>query len=182
MESWREDMKKKQKIIGGCIVGVLLLVLIVFIGLNIISQNNTEVESIISMMDSQIEKEKEFTIEGHTLDNPNVIVNPYGNSPLTALVIFETSEETEVSVTIPGKDKNTTYTHTFEESKEHYLPIYGLYAGKTNKITVSADARQLRQLLQQPQARDQAHQRRSRPPDGRGRQGGELDLQIRKAL
>ena len=79
MESWREDMKKKHKIIGGCIVGVLLLVLIVFIGLNIISQNNTEVESIISMMDSQIEKEKEFTIEGHTLDNPNVIVNPYGN-------------------------------------------------------------------------------------------------------
>ena len=141
MESWREDMKKKHKIIGGCIVGVLLLVLIVFIGLNIISQNNTEVESIISMMDSQIEKEKEFTIEGHTLDNPNVIVNPYGNSPLTALVIFETSEETEVSVTIPGKDKNTTYTHTFEESKEHYLPIYGLYAGKTNKITVSAEGK-----------------------------------------
>ena len=120
MESWREDMKKKHKIIGGCIVGVLFLVLIVFIGLNIISQNNTEVESIISMMDSQIEKEKEFTIEGYTLDNPNVIVNPYGNSPLTALIIFETPEETEVSVTIPGKDKNTTYTHTFEESKEHY--------------------------------------------------------------
>ncbi len=141
MESWREDMKKKHKIIGGCIVGVLLLVLIVFIGLNIISQNNTEVESIISMMDSQIEKEKEFTIEGYTLDNPNVIVNPYGNSPLTALIIFETPEETEVSVTIPGKDKNTTYTHTFEESKEHYLPIYGLYAGKTNKITVSAEGK-----------------------------------------
>ena len=85
-------MKKKHKIIGGCVVGELLLVLIVFIGLNIISQNNTEVESIISMMDSQIEKEKEFTIEGYTLDNPNVIVNPYGNSPLTALVIFETPE------------------------------------------------------------------------------------------
>lgn len=130
-------MKKNHKIIGGCIVVVLLLVLVVFIGLNIISQNDTEVESIISMIDSQIEKERKFTSKGYTLDSPNVIVNPYGNSPLTALIIFETSEEAEVNVTILGKDKNSTYSHTFAKAKEHYLPIYGLYAGKTNKIIVN---------------------------------------------
>ena len=131
-------MKKKQKIVGGCMIGIVLLLFIVWIGFNAISENNTEVDSVISLMDNQIALEQEFQVEGYTLDNPNVIVNPYGNSPLTALIMFETSEETEVSVTIPGKDKNTTYSHTFEKTKQHYLPIYGLYAGTVNKITVKS--------------------------------------------
>ena len=73
---------------------------------------------------------------GYTLDNPNIILNPYGNSPLTALVLFETEQELDVKVTITGKDKLTTYTHTFSKTKEHYLPIYGLYADSNNKIII----------------------------------------------
>ena len=131
-------MKKKKKIIVGCIIGIVILLLIAYFGLNVFSTNNTEVESIVSMMDSQIEKEKEFQIEGYTLENPNVIVNPYGNSPLTAFVLFETEEKVGVTITIAGKDKNTTFTHTFEETTEHYIPVYGLYAGTSNQVTLKA--------------------------------------------
>ena len=130
-------MEKKKKMIGIGLLCFVILLLVCYVGLDLFSQNHEEVEQIVSLMDSQIEKEKEFQIEGYTLDNPNVIVNPYGNSPLTALVIFQTDEDVEVTVTIPGKDKNSTFTHTFAATKEHYLPIYGLYAGKKNEITLS---------------------------------------------
>ena len=130
-------MEKKKKMIGIGLLCFVILLLVCYVGLDLFSQNHEEVEQIVSLMDSQIEKEKEFQIEGYTLDNPNVIVNPYGNSPLTALVIFQTDEDVEVTVTIPGKDKNSTFTHTFASTKEHYLPIYGLYAGKKNEITLS---------------------------------------------
>ncbi len=130
-------MEKKKKMIGIGLLCLILLLLVCYVGLDLFSQNHEEVEQVVSLMDSQMEKEKEFQIEGYTLDNPNVIVNPYGNSPLTALVIFQTDEDVEVTVTIPGKDKNSTFTHTFASTKEHYLPIYGLYAGKKNEITLS---------------------------------------------
>src|SRR5699024_8719092 len=68
--------------------------------------------------------------------NPNVILNPYGNSPLTALICFETEEEITPTITVKGKDSLTTYTHTFEKNKKHYLPIYGLYANYENEINI----------------------------------------------
>ena len=39
---------------------------------------------------------KEKTNYGYTFDEPNIIVNPYGISPLTALILFETEEEYDV--------------------------------------------------------------------------------------
>lgn len=75
----------------------------------------------------------------YTYQNPKIIVNPYGNSPLTALVIFETSDLTAPSVTIVGKDENTTFTNTFVPSKKHILPIYGLYAATENKVILKVN-------------------------------------------
>ncbi len=87
----------------------------------------------------QNEKEKQINAEGYTIENPKVILNPYGNSPLTALIIFETSDLTSPTVTIKGKDKNTTITHTFTPSKIHILPIYGLYADTNNEISIKVN-------------------------------------------
>ena len=131
-------MEKKKKIIGVSLLCLIILLLLCYVGLDLFSQNNTLVDQVVSLMDDQIAKEKEFQIDGYTLENPNVIVNPYGNSPLTALVLFQTDAETEVKVTIKGKDKNSTFTHTFEATKQHYLPIYGLYADEENEVTLEA--------------------------------------------
>lgn len=89
------------------------------------------------MVLEQEEKEKEFQTDGYTLEDANVILNPYGNSPLTALILFETEEEVSPTVTIVGEDELTTFTHTFEEDTKHYLPIYGLYPDKENEVVIS---------------------------------------------
>ena len=125
---------EKKKIIGVSLLGLIVLLLTIFVALDSFSQNKEEVDNVVSMLDDQIEKEKNLKAQGYTLESPNVVLNPYGNSPLTALVMFTTDEETEVEVTIKGKDKNSTFTHTFESAKEHYLPIYGLYANKENEV------------------------------------------------
>lgn len=129
------DKKKKKLII---IVSVLILVLLLGIILVLRSFNFSKnvVSSTTSMIALQTSYEEDFTTAGYTLDNPNIIVNPYGNSPLTALVMFETEEEVAPEVTIVGKDDLSTYEHTFEKSKIHYLPIYGLYADYTNEVII----------------------------------------------
>ena len=123
------------------IIILILIILILIIGgiLIFISSkniNNKEVDITLSMITEQEEAEKEITIDNHTIDDPKVILNPYGNSPLTALILFKTDSEVSPKITIEGEDDLTTFTNTFEKSKEHYLPIYGLYADKENKVTI----------------------------------------------
>ncbi len=72
----------------------------------------------------------------HTFDDPKIILNPYEISPLTALVIFETNDSTSITVTIKGKDENSTITNTFSPRKVHILPIYGLYADTDNEVII----------------------------------------------
>lgn len=85
----------------------------------------------------QSELENKFTSYGYTIDEPNIILNPYEISPLTALVMFETSDYVSPMVTIVGKSEKTTYTHTFKESKTHYLEILGLYPDYNNEVIIS---------------------------------------------
>lgn len=75
----------------------------------------------------------------HTPSHPLVVVNPYGLSPLSALVAFKTKEPATVTVTIFGKDPHTTIVHSFStRTKKHLLPIYGLYPGDNQlQLTVS---------------------------------------------
>ena len=115
---------------------VALLIIVLFILFNGNNKNVDEVAISESLITSQYEKEKDFKIEGYTIDEPNVILNPYGNSPLSALILFETEVEVSPTVTIVGKDENTTFTHTFNASKEHLLSIYGLYADYNNEVII----------------------------------------------
>ena len=85
----------------------------------------------------QRELENKFTSYGYTIDEPNVILNPYEISPLTALVMFETSDYVSPTVTVVGKSEKTTYIHTFKESKTHYLEILGLYPDYNNEVIIS---------------------------------------------
>ena len=139
----KKETKKKERnklFIRKIIIGILTVIIIAIVGgllyFNNLSTAKKELALTPSMRTEQEELEKEFTSKGYTLDNPNIIVDPYHNSPLTALVIFETEEEVAPKVTIPGEDELTTYTKTFEKNKVHYLPILGLYPGKVNKINI----------------------------------------------
>ena len=127
------NITKTHKFIFGMILFVICVIL-VKVNYNYI--NNVMVDVDISMINEQYETEEEFEIEGYTIDEPNVIVNPYGNSPLTALVIFETEDSVSPVITIKGKDELSTFTNKFSASKKHYLPIYGLYADYDNEVVI----------------------------------------------
>lgn len=120
------------------VIIILCLVIIIsssMVGYLVVSAN-TEVkieDNIIDRQNEQIEYLKSY---GYTLDNPNVILNPYDISPLTALIIFETDDNIPVSITVEGKNSDNSYTKDFEKSKVHYIPVYGLYADYNNKIII----------------------------------------------
>ena len=115
---------------------ILVLFLTSIIGYKVVSANTkiNEVEDIITYQDKL---EDYLTYYNYTFDNPNIIIDPYGISPLTAMILFERGTEEEVYIKIPGKDKNSTYENTFEKSKVHYIPIFGLYPDYNNEIIIT---------------------------------------------
>lgn len=126
----------KRKIINLSVVLLLCILFIISLILNNKSNNNELLSTTESLATKQTNIEKNITSKGYTIDKPNIILNPYENSPLTALIIFETKEEISPTITVHGKDKLTTFTKTFDKSKTHYLEVYGLYPNKNNKVTV----------------------------------------------
>ncbi len=99
-----------------------------------------EVDATADILNTQFALESEMLADtNYTLDDPKIIVNPYGISPLTAIIIFNTSDLTTPTVTIHGKDKLTTFTNTFTPSKQHILPIYGLYPDTENEVTITVN-------------------------------------------
>ena len=115
--------------------GILLIVItgIILIGiiyLNSIQSKQTATR-VISAYDEIFEIQKKVDEEisnykkdkQYTLEEPKIIKNPYKIAPLTALIIFQTPEEVEIEI----KVNDVTMT-TMEKSKEHSIPIYGMYA------------------------------------------------------
>lgn len=90
------------------------------------------------------EEEIAHKIKGntYTLEDPLVLLNPYGLSPLSALLVFNTEDEAKVSLKIYGKDLYTTFEHEFNDYKtEHKVPVYALYADKENRVLVTTTSR-----------------------------------------
>ena len=114
----------------------MLILVGLFIDYNDKNTNNEEVDVVSSLIEQQSEKMSEFKTRGYSIDNPNVILNPYGNSPLTALILFETDSKVSPTITIKGKDELSTFTHTFAKNNKHYLSVYGLYADYDNEVII----------------------------------------------
>lgn len=76
---------------------------------------------------------------GYKLDDPLVVVNPYGNAPLSAIVLFTTDDEIGGTVTVKGKSHEDDITGTFAPAKTHFVPIYGLYAGDITEVEIRLD-------------------------------------------
>lgn len=131
-------MKTKYKFILLIIVACLCSIAIYYL-----CEKPVAVDSTTLLITKQNELDKLYEMkEEYTFENPYVVVNPYEISPLTALVMFETKDSTTVTVTIKGKDNNTTYVNSFKPTNIHYLPIYGLYAGIENEVIIEMNGEQ----------------------------------------
>lgn len=72
----------------------------------------------------------------YDLSNPYVVVNPFADSPQTALIMFKTKKSEEVTITVKGKHNDDLVTK-FEATKEHIIPVYGLYNHHDNQVVIS---------------------------------------------
>lgn len=82
----------------------------------------------------------ELDSHAYTWQNPLVVTDPYGQAPLTALVLFETEEAVRISVHIPGKTGPANVDVTFPGyNTRHVLPVYGLYADTENRVVLTAN-------------------------------------------
>lgn len=120
----------------------VLLILVTFAASIFIYEyvmDNTPIDTESDLLYVQQQTEQQILSNtNYTIDNPNVVLNPYGNSPLSALIVFQTKDLTTTTVTIKGKDGADDIKHTFTPAKVHILPIYGLYAGYDNKVVIEA--------------------------------------------
>ena len=120
---------------------IVFILSISIIGSSIVSGDNL----ILTYKDIfiiQSNKEVYFTPYGYSIDNPNLIVNPYGNSPLSAIVMFDTDGYSEVSITIKGKSDDGDINYTFSSDKHHLIPIYGLYADYDNTVIIRSESKE----------------------------------------
>ncbi|MCD8014365.1 MAG: aryl-sulfate sulfotransferase [Lachnospiraceae bacterium] len=72
----------------------------------------------------------------YTFDDPLLIQDPYQNSPLTALLVFETDEVCAVRVTVKGKTEGQDITDIIDSATFHMVPILGLYASYDNEVVI----------------------------------------------
>ena len=147
---------KKKKIKSHKLIGLSAVILLLGTGIyylvncmhsdsNLLELNDTtEISEIETGIDTEWLEEQAVTEEeiaeksaGHTIDDPYVKLNPYGTSPLAALVIFNTEEASQTTITVKGKTEDADITQTYDEYKTaHEIPVLGLYADYENTIEI----------------------------------------------
>lgn len=74
-----------------------------------------------------------------SLENAMIVQDLYGNAPLTAVALFDTEAPCNVTVTVHGKNPEADITYTVGDVvTQHQVPIFGLYAGMENRVTITA--------------------------------------------
>lgn len=73
-----------------------------------------------------------------TFDSPKIIVNPFGLTPLCALVIFHTDEPCGVTYTVKGRTPSSDWKLSYDSMESaHAVPIFGLYPNTDNNVELS---------------------------------------------
>lgn len=103
------------------------------------SEQVTNSDIIESQAEISSELLEVFESGDYTLTDPYVVVDAYGLSPLSAIAMFETSEEAQITVTVEGLDGGQTFENTYETmSISHTIPIYGLYSEEATNVILTA--------------------------------------------
>lgn len=116
---------------------------------NIVNTQTTPENDALRSIVSEIEKQKEIdrsllkelNTNTYTFDEPLVVQNPYGLSPLTAIVLYTTKEPELVSIEIKGKSEKSNIKYTFNKqgyATKHIIPIMGLYANSENNVIIKS--------------------------------------------
>lgn len=80
--------------------------------------------------------ELQLRSEKYTFKNMLVVMNPFSEAPLTALVLFTTIMDYGVRATIKGDTPETDFVFDFPPEKRHRIPIIGLYPGRSTDVVI----------------------------------------------
>lgn len=135
----KKGIKNKKRLI--IIVLVVLVIILISVFLiykqhqSFLFDNKIVYDLVVDYNKVQKEKDLELTKyindKNITMNDPKVVLDPYGNSPLTALLIFYTEDETNIKLYI-----NNIFVTTMVSSKRHVIPIYGLREDYNNEIKI----------------------------------------------
>lgn len=130
------------------IIFIIAMVFVTYFGMNLsspiskyFSNYNTKIHNnlgeVVANQKTMDDKIKDLSTNGgYTIDTPCLLKNPYGLNPLTALVIFNTDEDTRVAVYLNDQEEPS---YSVERSKNHLVPIYGLLDNMTNHVKLVLD-------------------------------------------
>ena len=91
-------------------------------------------------VDEQLLAEQENGI--YRLQTPFILLDPYSIAPLSAVAMFDTDEETRITVRVPGDTPKAEVSYTLQEyGTRHQVPICGLYPGRVNRVELTAEDR-----------------------------------------
>ena len=82
--------------------------------------------------------ELQLRSEKYTFNNMLAVVNPFGEAPLTALVLFTTIMDYSVRATVKGDTEETDFVAVYPPEKRHRIPIIGLYPGRSTQASSSS--------------------------------------------
>jgi arylsulfate sulfotransferase len=142
----KKNNLKKIFVIAGAAALVIILAGIAFLQFNPAYAMNPLAKSAIQdelAKQAQITKDLKATYQAgtYTFDSPLVVQDPYQLAPLTALAIFDTPEDSQISIHVPGKIPQAALDFTFPGyQKHHEIPIYGLYADTLNHVSMTMQA------------------------------------------
>ncbi len=80
--------------------------------------------------------ELELRSEKYTFKNMLVVMNPFSEAPLTALVLFTTIMDYGVRATVKGDTPETDFVFEYPPEKRHRIPIIGLYPGRSTDVVI----------------------------------------------
>lgn len=105
----------------------------------------------IARIHSNISQEKSYSVKSmsrdylleqllrsgeYTFDHMFLIRNPFGEAPLTALVLFALEKPARVRVTTKGDIPETDFVSLLPKKRYHRVPILGLYADRENQVVI----------------------------------------------
>jgi len=97
-----------------------------------------------SILNTQKKVESDILSEskGSTLEKSYIKLDPFGNSPLSAIVIFDTPSYSKVSFKVKGKDSSVDIKDTIDKYETHHeIPILGLYPDYKNTVEITSTSK-----------------------------------------
>lgn len=144
-----KDKKKKLNIIIIALLLLLVLVIAVvimnkkeFVKLEDEIEISEDAIAVTASLENAEQSKTDDSIKDDLLKNKydlnsaKVYQNPYNTSPLSALVVFYSSNKNgKVEVTVKGKHNNDLIT-VYDAAEYNYIPVYGLYPNYENTVEI----------------------------------------------